>query len=177
MTSIITAGSSPDFTPITTASDVATIAVADKKLLASFMVWPEPGFTPMKNTLPMTPSASFIASKSARGPDTITASVPFSAPPTPPLTGLSSCTMLAGLQQVVDLHGHLRADGGEVDEALDALALDDAAGGATSSEACSEGRLTITVSYLVGDVLRRRCGRRAERDELGRRPLSACRTR
>ena len=38
--------------------------------------------------------ADFTASKSVRGPDTMTASVPFSAPPTPPLTGLSSCTML-----------------------------------------------------------------------------------
>ena len=80
-------------TPITTASDVATIAVADRKLLASFMVCAEPGFSPMKNTLPMTSSAGFQRRKSARGPDTITASVPFSAPPTPPLTGLSICTM------------------------------------------------------------------------------------
>ena len=31
---------------------------------------------------------------SLRGPDAITASVPFSAPLTPPLTGLSICTML-----------------------------------------------------------------------------------
>ena len=59
MTSIMTAGSSPALTPITTASDVATIAVADRKLLASFMVCAEPGFSPMKNTLPMTSSAGF----------------------------------------------------------------------------------------------------------------------
>ena len=94
ITSIMTLGSRPDLTPITTASEVATIAVADKRLLASFMVCAEPGFSPMKNTLPMTSSADFTASKSMRGPDTMTASVPFSAPPTPPLTGLSSCTML-----------------------------------------------------------------------------------
>ena len=93
ITSIMTAGSSPAFTPITTASEVATIAVAERKLLASFMVCPEPGFSPMKNSFPITRSAGLIASNSARGPDTITASVPFSAPPTPPLTGLSSCTM------------------------------------------------------------------------------------
>ena len=48
----------------------------------------------MKNTLPITSSAGLIASKSAFGPDTMTASVPFSAPPTPPETGLSICTML-----------------------------------------------------------------------------------
>jgi hypothetical protein len=93
MTSIITLGSSPDFTPITTASEVATMAVADKKLLASFMVCPAPGFSPMKKTLPITSSACFTVSNSARGPDTITASVPFSAPATPPETGLSICTM------------------------------------------------------------------------------------
>jgi hypothetical protein len=62
ITSIITFGSSPDFTPITTASEVATIAVADRKLLASFMVWPEPGLVPMKNGLPMTSMADLIAS-------------------------------------------------------------------------------------------------------------------
>ena len=93
ITSIMTLGSSPDLTPITTASEVATTAVADKKLLASFMVWAEPGFSPIKNTLPMISSAGLTASASAFGPDTITASVPFSAPPTPPETGLSSCTM------------------------------------------------------------------------------------
>src|ERR1700760_3135480 len=53
ITSIITFGSSPDFTPITTASEVATIAVADRKLLASFMVWPAPGLVEMKNGLPI----------------------------------------------------------------------------------------------------------------------------
>jgi hypothetical protein len=32
------------------------MAVADNMLLASFIVWPMPGFSPMKNTLPMTAS-------------------------------------------------------------------------------------------------------------------------
>ncbi len=70
------------------------MAVADNRLLASFMVCPEPGFSPMKKTLPITSSAGLTASKSPRGPDTMTASVPFSAPPTPPETGLSICTRL-----------------------------------------------------------------------------------
>ena len=48
----------------------------------------------MKNTFPITSSAGFNSSNSAFGPDTITASVPFSAPPTPPDTGQSICTML-----------------------------------------------------------------------------------
>ena len=38
-------------------------------------------------------SASFTTSMSACGPDTMTASVPLLAPPTPPLTGESICTM------------------------------------------------------------------------------------
>ena len=44
---------------MTTASEVATTAVADNRLLASFMVCAEPGFSPMKNTLPITSSAGF----------------------------------------------------------------------------------------------------------------------
>src|SRR6516225_3186291 len=42
----------------------------------------------------MTLSAGSTASTSARGPDAITATVPFSAPRTPPETGASICTML-----------------------------------------------------------------------------------
>ena len=36
-------GSSPAFTPITIASDVIAIAVAERRLLASFITWPMPG--------------------------------------------------------------------------------------------------------------------------------------
>ena len=93
MTSIITAGSSPAFTPIATASEVAAIAVAERKLFASFMVCAMPGFSPMMKTLPNTASTSFTKSISAFGPETMTASVPFLAPPTPPLTGQSICTI------------------------------------------------------------------------------------
>ena len=93
MTSIMIAGSKPAFTPIATASEVAAIAVADRKLLASFMVCAMPGFSPMTKTLPKTLSASLTTSTSAFGPDTMTASVPLLAPPTPPLTGESICTM------------------------------------------------------------------------------------
>src|ERR1700716_677680 len=87
ITSIMTRGSRPDLTPITTASEVATTAVADNRLLASFLVCAEAGFSPVQDTLPIAARADFTASKSALGPDTMTASVPFSAPPTPPLTG------------------------------------------------------------------------------------------
>ena len=62
ITSIITLGSRPALTPIATASEVATIAVADRKLLASFMVWPAPGLVEMKNGLPIASIAGFIAS-------------------------------------------------------------------------------------------------------------------
>ena len=47
MTSIITCGSSPALTPHTTASDVAAMLVADRRLLRSFIIWPMPGSGPM----------------------------------------------------------------------------------------------------------------------------------
>jgi hypothetical protein len=47
----------------------------------------------MKKVLPMAGSTGAIASTSARGPETISASVPLAAPVTPPLTGQSICTM------------------------------------------------------------------------------------
>ena len=47
----------------------------------------------MKKNLPITLSAGSTASTSARGPDAITETVPFSAPMTPPETGASICTM------------------------------------------------------------------------------------
>ena len=46
ITSITCLGSSPALTPITTASDEIAIAVADKRLFSSFMVWPWPGCLP-----------------------------------------------------------------------------------------------------------------------------------
>ena len=69
------------------------MAAADSTLLQSFMVCPAPGRSPMKKNFPITLSAGSTASTSARGPDAITATVPFSAPGTPPLTGASICTM------------------------------------------------------------------------------------
>ena len=80
---------------MTTASEVAAIAVAERTLLQSFMVCPAPGFSPMKKNLPITDRTGSSAIASSFGPETITASVPFSAPATPPETGLSICTMCA----------------------------------------------------------------------------------
>ena len=37
----------PAFTPITIASEVIVIAVAESRLLMTFMVWPRPGSSPM----------------------------------------------------------------------------------------------------------------------------------
>jgi hypothetical protein len=82
----------------------------------------------MKNTLPITSSAGFATSQSARGPETITASVPFSAPPDAAADGAIDLHDLLRSQQAVNPRRHLRADGREVDEAPDALALDHAAG-------------------------------------------------
>src|SRR5215472_6379472 len=100
ITSSMMRGSSPALTPMTIASDVAVMAAAERKLLHSFIVCPAPGRSPMKKVLPMTGSAGSIAATSARGPDTISASVPLAAPVTPPLTGQSICTMFFALSAV-----------------------------------------------------------------------------
>ena len=166
MTSIMTAASSPDLTPMVTASEVATTAVADNRLFASFMVWAEPGLVPMKNTLPMTSSAGLTAAKSARGPDTITARVPFSAPPTPPLTGLSSWTMSRFASKSWIRTAMCEPTVERSTKRLTRLpSITPPVPVATSSEACSDGRLASTVSALVRDFP---CGGRrpcAERDQ------------
>ena len=61
------------------------------RLVAQIERWPTVSYTGVSS------------SKSARGADTITASVPCSAPLTPPLTGLSIATISAWCEQVVDL--------------------------------------------------------------------------
>ena len=84
-------GLRPAFTPITIDSDVAAVPAADSTLLQSFMVCPAPDRSLMKKNLPITLSAGSTASTSARGPDAMTATVPFAAPRTPPETGASRC--------------------------------------------------------------------------------------
>ncbi len=147
MTSIITFGSRPALTPMATASEVAAMAVAERKLLASFMVCAMPGLWPITNTLPSTASASLTTSMSACGPDTMTASVPLVAPPTPPLTGESICTMFffasaaaisaATCEPVVERSTRrlMRLPWMTPPSPI-----------ATFSEICSDGRLAITVS-------------------------------
>ncbi len=93
ITSTMLCGSRPAFVPITITSEASAMLAAESRLLQSFMVWPMPGFSPMKNGLPTTDSASLSRSKSAFGPAYITATVPFSAPLTPPLTGRSMPVM------------------------------------------------------------------------------------
>jgi hypothetical protein len=147
ITSSMMRGSSPALTPITIASEVAAIAVAERKLLHSFIVCPAPGCSLMKNTLPITFSAGSTAATSARGPDTITASVPFSAPPTPPLTGESICTIsrspsvskmrVAITEPVVDRSTKRRMRLPSISPPLPA---------ATASTMSGVGRLAITVS-------------------------------
>ena len=80
-------------TPSATASAVAAIAVAERKLLASFISWPRPGRPPTWNTRPNTSSSGRTRSSSGAGPATMTASVPGDAPRTPPETGASRVAM------------------------------------------------------------------------------------
>ena len=156
MTSIITAGSSPALTPITTASEVAAIAVADRKLLASFMVCAMPGLSPMKNTLPMTASAGFSSSKSAaraRHHHRQRALVGAADAAADRAVDLHD---VAFRQQAMNPHRHLRADGGEIDEALDALAFDHAAGAGRDIERGLQRRQARQHRLAaVGDVFRR----------------------
>ena len=56
----------------------------------------------------------------------MTASVPFSAPVTPPLTGQSICDNVARSKRVEDAPRHDRAGGGEIDEPAHSFALDHA---------------------------------------------------
>ena len=127
MTSIITDGSSPALTPIATASEVAAMAVAERKLLASFMVCAMPGLWPMTKTLPKTESASLTSvdvGLRAGHHDGERALV---------RAADAARHRMIDLHDVVlgkrrrDLRRHARAGGGEVDETLDALAVDDAA--------------------------------------------------
>ena len=147
ITSIITAGSRPAFTPIATASEVAAMAVAERKLFASFMVCAMPGLWPMTNTRPKTDNASLTTSMWPCGPDTMTASVPFLAPPTPPLTGESICTMFF-FASSTQISAATRAP--VVERSTKRLiflpSMTPPSPSATFCEMASEGRLAITVS-------------------------------
>ena len=123
------------------------MAVAERKLLASFMVCAMPGLWPITNTVPNTASASFTASMSACGPDTMTASVPLLAPPTPPLTGESICTMFF-LASSAQISAATRDP--VVERSTKRLmrlpSMTPPSPSATFLEISSDGRLAITVS-------------------------------
>ena len=95
MTSIITAGSSPALTPIAIASERRRHGGGGEEIVGELhalrharLVADDEHLAEHSRARPCTTSMSSC------GPDTMTASVPFSAPPTPPLTGESICTML-----------------------------------------------------------------------------------
>ena len=90
-TSSITARSSPWARPKASASDVAASAVAERKLLSSFMVWPCPASVPTWKMWPAKASSTARwSSSTAAGPANMSASVPARAPATPPDTGPST---------------------------------------------------------------------------------------
>ena len=90
-TSTIIARSRPWARPKASASDVAASAVADRKLLSSFIAWPCPGGAPTWKTLPANASKiGRCASRTASGPANISEMVPARAPATPPETGPST---------------------------------------------------------------------------------------
>src|SRR3954449_9047349 len=89
-TSIIFAMSRPLAMPKATASDVAANAVADRKLLASFIEWPWRERTPTWKTLPVNDSSNArCAVNTSAGPLNINEIVAARAPAAPPDTGPS----------------------------------------------------------------------------------------
>ncbi len=89
-TSIISLASRPARAPMAMPSAVTAMVAQEIRLLTSFMVWPAPGASPMKNSLPKTAMMDSYRSKLAFGPPTMIARVPSRAPLTPPDTGASS---------------------------------------------------------------------------------------
>ena len=173
ITSIMTLGSRPDLTPITTASEVATTAVADSRLFASFMVCAEPGFSPMKNTLPITSSAGLHRLEIRFGTRHHDRERALLGAADAAAHGTVELHDVAFRQQVVNAHRHVRPDGGEIDEALDALAFDHAARAGRDLERSLQRRQARQHGLgAVGDVLWRGCGLRAERDQFVDRLLA-----
>ncbi len=84
------------------------------------MVWPAPGVSPMKNSLPKSDRTGWAASNAALGPPTITASVPSAAPFTPPETGASSEAILRSARPSASV---LAAAGPLVDRSTKVLIL------------------------------------------------------
>ena len=108
---------------------------------------------------------------SAGGPDTMTASVPLLAPPTPPLTGESICTMFF-LASSANISAATREP--VVERSTKRLTrlpwMTPPSPSATFFEICSDGRLAITVSTRsatsAGDDASLRAERHQRRDRV-----------
>ena len=147
-TSTTRPGSSPAFTPITTASDVMAMAVADRRLFSSFIVCPIPGLVPQKKIFPRFSRIGRKRGRVSSGQDTMTASVPFSAPGSPPLTGESTATMFFFAQALCDTARGRCARRRRIDEDLHAAAFGNPSRpSATASTTGGVGRLTKTISH------------------------------
>src|SRR4029079_12002268 len=80
----------PALPDIVIASDVATRATAQSMLLVSFIICADPGLSPATTiVLPHSWNTGIRSASLAGFPETIMASVPALAPPTPPLIGTS----------------------------------------------------------------------------------------
>jgi hypothetical protein len=101
----------PALPDIVIASDVATGVTAQSMLLVSFIVCAAPGLLPATTiVLPHSWNTGSRSATLAGFPDTITASVPASAPPTPPLIG-SSMTVTSAAAHSVSTYGRTRPRG------------------------------------------------------------------
>ena len=88
-TSIMSSRSRPTASPKAMASLVAIIAVADRKLLMTFIAWPWPGSVPTRKGLPTVSRSGRSLSKASSGPANMMETAPATAPGTPPETGAS----------------------------------------------------------------------------------------
>jgi len=165
MTAIIVSASRPALAPIASASDVMATAVADRMLLTSFIAWPWPGSAPTQNILPMTSTIGRNVSARSFGQATITATVPFSAPVGPPLTGASTAAMPFAASVAAT---SLAATGPVVDRSMKVFTLAPVAtSAATFLTMSGVGRLASTVvadaATSAGEAARLapRCTRRA----------------
>ena len=94
ITSIITAGSSPNWRPIASASLAAANEVPARKLLSAFMAWPQPSPPTSNSLLAHARQHRLDRGTAAASPPIMMASVPSLARGTPPETGASTSAIL-----------------------------------------------------------------------------------
>ena len=143
------------------ASDVATSATAQSMLLVSFMICAAPGRSPATTTvLPQSWNTGIRSATLAALPDTIMASVPALAPPTPPLIGTSMTVTPAAAHSVSISRTNVTPTVQVLTRVFRAFPASKPSGPESASRKISSvGNETITVSHAsassFGELVRR----------------------